>query len=84
MTAPFTKSPPAQLPGTGPGESCSWCGSDDFKKRSSRIRAYRTFTGSIYAASEIEVEIEETTWECANRDCRRMMQTERQLGWKTV
>ena len=75
-------SPPAQPPGT-PSTECSFCGSKNWHRRKMEVVKRGEMVGSIYHVEEVILEQEITTWECANRDCRRMMQTERSLGWKT-
>ena len=85
MTYPIsTASQQGQPHGIGHTETCSFCGGKSWNKKSTYKREYKTYTGSIYDIQGIVMEDEVTTWECANRDCRRMMQTERNLGWKTT
>ena len=74
------------LPGQplgSPSTACSFCGSKSWNKRKTEKREMTQMKGTIYSVEEV-ISVEEiTTWECANRDCRRMMQTERSAGWRT-
>lgn len=75
----FLPEPPLGSPST----ACSFCGGSSWNKRKVEIREQTQMSGSIYVMEEIISEEEITTWECANRDCRRMVQTERNVGWRT-